>query len=159
MEEHGFDKVIAKDSKILILGSFPSVVSRKESFYYMHPSNRFYKLMKEVYLDEDFLSKDIDIKIEALKRHHIALYDVIISCDIHLSDDQSIKNYEVFSLDEILKIAPIEKIILNGKKAYEIFKKYYKDSPVPYFYLPSTSARNIITLDKLKTIYQEIISL
>lgn len=158
MESHGFDKVINSTSKILILGSFPSVKSRQDGFYYMHKLNRFWKVLTYIFSDERFLSSSIDMKKEALNSHHIALFDVITECEIKLSADETIKPIKIFSLEEILKIAPIELILCNGKKSYELFLKYYKDCPITYKYVPSTSARNAsYSLDKLCQIYKQTI--
>ena len=85
---HSFPIFINKDSKILILGSFPSVKSRELDFYYMHKQNRFYKVLSLIF-DEDFYNASIDDKKELLKKHHIALYDVIEECEINNSNDDT----------------------------------------------------------------------
>ena len=155
---HEFDKVIFKDSKILILGSIPSVSSRKKHFYYMNPNNRFYKVLATL-IDKEFLDENIDKKIELLKKHHIALYDVIEECDINNSSDSSIKNVIPSNIKEIIKDSNITKIYLNGKKAYELFIKYNKELIDISICLPSTSSANAsYTLEKLIK-YWEVIKL
>jgi hypoxanthine-DNA glycosylase len=125
----------------LILGSFPSVKSREENFYYANPQNRFWKVLSSVF-DDDFTSLTPVEKKEKLLKHHIAIYDVITSCDIIGSLDSSIKNPTYLDIDKILQYAKIEKIFLNGNKSYELFtKKFPKYSNIAVK-LPSTSPAN-----------------
>lgn len=146
---HEFDIFISPDSTILILGSFPSVISRKENFYYMNPNNRFYKLLTKIY-NEPFDDKDINIKKQLLKKYHIALYDVIDNCDIYKSSDSHIYNEKVTDIAGICRNYPIKKIYLNGKKAYELFIKNFPSLINIATYLPSTSSANAsFSLDKL----------
>lgn len=150
MVKHEFDCFINKNSKILILGSFPSVKSREEMFYYMHKSNRFYKVLAAIFDDENFLIRDVDIKKQCLSKYNIALYDVIESCEIALSDDNTIKNEIPIDLKAIIKNYPIEIIAINGNKAKELYLKYFNDLDIDVYFLPSTSARNAsYNLDKL----------
>ena len=147
--KHEFDKVIFKDSKILILGSIPSVSSRKKHFYYMNPNNRFYKVLATL-IDNEFLDENIDKKIELLKKHHIALYDVIEECDINNSSDSSIKNVTPANINKLIDGTSISKIYINGKKAYELFVKYNKELIDIATLLPSTSSANAsYSLEKL----------
>ncbi|MFW5893375.1 MAG: DNA-deoxyinosine glycosylase, partial [Bacillota bacterium] len=88
--DHGFPPVIHPTSEILILGSFPSVKSREDAFYYMHPRNRFWKVLSKVFADDAFESPTPKDKKKALKRHRLALYDAIEACDIVASKDASI---------------------------------------------------------------------
>lgn len=158
METHKFGPVFNKDSEYLFLGSFPSVKSREKNFYYMHPKNRFYPLLKEVF-DDDFTNLDIEVKKELLLKHHIALFDVIQSCEIVGSSDSSIKNIEVNDLKKIIDNTKINKIILNGKLAYNLFIKHFPDLVNIAYYLPSTSAANAAcSLEKLKAHLLEIIN-
>ena len=129
------------DSEILILGSFPSVKSREQMFFYGHPQNRFWKVMAEVFSDE--VPNTVPDKKSFLKKHHIALWDVIGSCDIKGSSDASIGNVVPNDLSVILAKADIQKIIVNGRTA----EKYYKKSIEPVIgrsavCLPSTSPAN-----------------
>ena len=151
MINHEFDVFINDDSEILILGSFPSVKSREYGFYYMHKSNRFYRILSSIFNDFSFLDPNIEIKKNALKTHKIALYDVVESCSIILSDDSTIENVKPIDLISLLKkYNKIKKIYLNGKKAYELFIRYFSFINIEYKLLPSTSPRNAsFTLEKL----------
>ena len=154
--QHEFESVLFKDSKILILGSIPSVQSRKKKFYYMHPNNRFYKVL-EVIFQENFTDENIENKKQLLKKHHIALYDVIDEGDIQGSSDQSIKNVQPTKIPFILAHYPIEKIFLNGKKAFELFLYYFPSLAHMATLLPSTSSANAsYTLEKLVEKWQII---
>ena len=138
-QEHEFPLFIDQDSEVLILGSFPSIISRKKSFYYMNSSNRFYKVLTEIYHD-DFSSLEA-IK-SSLRKNHISLYDSIESCEIENSDDNKIYSYKVSDIPSIIKNSKIKKIILNGRKSQEIFLKHFRDLKVKVYFLPSTSSRN-----------------
>lgn len=141
--DHLFGPVFDKHSKILILGSFPSVKSREQSFYYGHPQNRFWKVLLSVFKEQEEALKTIGQKKKFLLDNRIALWDVIASCDIKGSSDSSIKNIKVNDLNVILKESDIQKIILNGKKSYELYKKYYGNVDMPdSVQLPSTSPAN-----------------
>ncbi len=156
--KHEFKEVVFKDSKVLILGSFPSVKSREEKFYYMHKQNRFYNVLARVLDDTDFLNKEINIKINALQKHKIALYDVVEECDIVLSDDNSITNVKPINLKKIISQSSIKCILLNGRKAYELFLKYFKDCSLDYYLMPSTSPRNArCSLENLISKYKIIL--
>jgi len=153
---HTFKAVFDKESKILILGSVPSVKSREQGFFYMHPQNRFWKVLSVVFNDEDFLNKDIEIKKQALLKHKVSLYDVVESCDIIGSSDVSIKNveYAYDVINAILNSGKIEKIILNGAKAAKLFDNsksgYNISDNVQILKMPSTSPANAAySIDKL----------
>ncbi len=141
MLAHPIPPVFNKDSKVLVLGSFPSVKSREEGFFYGHPQNRFWKVTARVF-DED-IPLTVSSKREFLLRNHIALWDVIGSCDIEGSSDSSIRNVTVNDISIILNTADIRLICLNGKKAYQYYQKYM--FPVikrEGICLPSTSPAN-----------------
>lgn len=147
--EHQFGPVYDKNSKILILGSFPSVKSRQEDFYYMHPQNRFYQILSKIF-KEDFVNLSINDKIKLLNKCHIALYDVVFSCIINLSSDQSIKEPIACDIEKILKETEIKRIYLNGKKAFELFKKFFPHLLPMAKCLPSSSPANAkYSLDEL----------
>lgn len=140
---HLFGPVYDENSKILILGSFPSVKSREQCFYYGHPRNRFWRVLTAVYGTQETNLHTIEEKKKFLKENGIALWDVIGSCDIKGSSDSSIKNIQVNDIDGILRKAHIQKIILNGGKAYELFEKYcYREGMPDAVKLPSTSPAN-----------------
>ncbi|MBE7072366.1 MAG: DNA-deoxyinosine glycosylase [Ruminococcaceae bacterium] len=149
MPVHPIAPVFDKDSKVLILGSFPSVRSREEGFFYGHPQNRFWKVTSQIFGEE--LPVTIDEKKAFLIRNHIALWDVIGSCEIDGSSDSSIRDVTVNDLSVILDVADIRAIFLNGKKAEQYYLKYLfpvlkRDAVC----LPSTSPANAAwNLDKL----------
>lgn len=161
MIEHPIEPVYDKNSKILILGSFPSVKSREQGFFYGHPQNRFWKVLyciMEAALNADEEAKclaTIEDKKKFLLENHIAVWDVIKSCDIEGSSDTSIKNVVVNDLTEILKTADIQKIIVNGKKAEQLYRKYIQSQiNRPAICLPSTSPANAAwSLEKLVEVW------
>lgn len=140
-QEHIFAPIYNENSKILILGTFPSVKSRENQFYYGHPQNRFWKVLSILFASEPLNS--IEEKKEFLLQHNIAIWDVIASCDITGSSDSSIKNVVPTDLRVIFEHANIEKIYANGATAAKLFHKYQK--PVvqrEIMCLPSTSPAN-----------------
>lgn len=154
-QEHTFGPVYNKNSKILILGSFPSVKSRELNFYYGHPQNRFWKLMSKIYNEE--IGDEIDLKKQFLLKNNIALWDSLKSCEIKGSSDASITNVEINNIEELIKKSNISKIIFNGKAAYNLFVKnadMTKHSNLEIRILPSTSPANAAySLDKLFDIW------
>ena len=138
---HPIRPVFDKDSRILILGSFPSVKSREEGFFYGHPQNRFWRVTAGVFGEEPPTS--VDEKKSFLLRNHIALWDVIGSCEIDGSSDSSIRNVTVNDLSVILGTADIQEIFLNGKKADQLYRKYlFSVVKRDGICLPSTSPAN-----------------
>lgn len=139
--EHIFEPIYNHESKILILGTFPSVKSRENQFYYGHPQNRFWKVLAAIY--ESNPLNTIEEKKAFLLEHRIAIWDVIASCDITGSSDSSIKNVVTTDLRVILEHAHIERIYANGATAAKLFHKYQE--PVvqrEIICLPSTSPAN-----------------
>ena len=138
---HTFGPLFDEHSEILMLGSFPSVKSREQQFYYGHPQNRFWKVMAAVF--EDDMPVTIEEKKAFLLRNHIAIWDVIESCDIVGSSDSSIRNVIGNDMNVVLEKSNIKKIFTNGDKAYQLFLKYCKREGQPQVYkLPSTSPAN-----------------
>lgn len=137
---HEFGPFYQSDAKLLILGSFPSVKSREESFYYAHPQNRFWKVMAAC-LDEE-VPLTIKQKQECLRKHHIALWDVIDECDIQGSSDATIKNIIYTPVAELVKKTNIQCILLNGKTAAKFYHRHITEEIVPTITLPSTSPAN-----------------
>ena len=137
------------ESRILILGSFPSVKSREQLFFYGHPQNRFWKVMAAVF--DDKVPETVPEKKAFLKKHHIALWDVIGSCDIAGSSDSSIENVSVNDISTILKAADIRGIFVNGKTAEKYYKRYIEPKTgIKAICLPSTSPANAAwSVDKL----------
>lgn len=141
MPVHEIDPVYDAGSKILILGSFPSVASRQTGFFYGHPRNRFWKVLSALFEEKE--PETIREKKELLLRHHIALWDVIRSCEIDGSSDASIRNVEINDLKQILKKTKIERIFTNGQIASKLYRKYAeKTTGIEATALPSTSPAN-----------------
>lgn len=139
--KHEFGPVYNEQSQVLILGSFPSVKSRQQQFYYGHPQNRFWKVIAAV--TETPEAETISNKKKQLLENGIAVWDVIASCDIIGSSDSSIKNVAVNDLSVITSCAELRAIYANGDKAYRLFMKYLADQTnVPVCKLPSTSPAN-----------------
>lgn len=138
---HEFGPLFCADSKILILGSFPSVKSRETQFYYGHPRNRFWPLIAALFGEAVPLSVG-DKKALAL-RHGLALWDVIESCEIRGSADSSIREPELCDLGLIFAACGIQRICVNGKTAFALYQRY--DEPKfgrEALCLPSTSPAN-----------------
>ena len=154
---HPISPVYDEDSRILILGSFPSMKSREERFFYVHPQNRFWKVLASIFGEE--VPRTNEEKKAFLLRNHIAVWDVIHSCDIEGSSDASIKNVTVNDLNMILKAADIRAIYVNGKAAWKYYKKY--SEPLvgrPAVCLPSTSPANAAwSLERLLESWKQII--
>ena len=138
--KRGFEPVFDQNSKVLILGSFPSVKSREIDFYYGHKQNRFWKMLCGYFQEE--IPQTIEGKKEFLFRRNIALWDIVQSCEIVNSDDATIQKEEIVDLNKVFSVAKIEKILLNGGKAYKLFLKAYKRIEIPYLKMQSTSPRN-----------------
>ncbi len=138
---HPFHPLFNEASEIIILGSFPSVKSVKEGYYYANPHNRFYPVMSEI-LGEDLVSVDWNEKKRLLLKHHVALHDVIGSCQIEGSSDATIHNPKPSRLRTILAESHISRIYCNGQKAYALYQKYFSDVALPVEVLPSTSPAN-----------------
>lgn len=122
MLNHTFEPVFDEHSRILILGTFPSVKSREQGFYYGHPQNRFWKILAG--LLKEPVPETIEEKKKLLLQHGIAIWDVVAACDIVGSSDSSIKNVVPADLSRVLDHAPIQKIYANGGKAYSLYQKY-----------------------------------
>ena len=137
----GFEPVFNQSSKVLILGSFPSVKSREVEFYYGHKQNRFWKTVCGFFGDE--IPQNIEEKKQFLLKRGIALWDIVTECEIVGSQDVTIKNYKTANLENLLQNSEISFIILNGSKAYSIFYYKYANLEVPYIKLPSTSPANV----------------
>ena len=154
---HPIPPVFNKDSRVLILGSFPSVKSREYGFFYGHPQNRFWKVAARVFNEE--VPHTISEKKDFLIRNYIALWDVIGSCEITGSSDSSIKNITVNDISLILKTADIQAVYLNGGKAYQLYKKdIFPVTGREGICLPSTSPANAAwNIDKLTEAWSEIL--
>lgn len=138
---HPFPPLFDENSEILILGSFPSVKSREQIFFYGHPQNRFWRVVSAVCNAE--VPVTIEEKRAFLLQNRIALWDVIASCDISGSSDSSIKNVTANDLTVITENASIRQIFANGKAAEKYYNKYVRDTVCrDAVCLPSTSPAN-----------------
>ena len=152
---HPFEPVYDQNSKILILGSFPSVKSREQKFFYGHPRNRFWKVLAGV-LDRE-VPGTICEKKAFLLENHIAVWDVIASCEIKGSSDSSIKNAQPTDLAKIIAESKVERIFVNGQTAGRMYAKYQeKMLGMKARVLPSTSPANAaFSTEKLIQICRE----
>lgn len=138
---HPFPALYDQDSRILILGSFPSVKSREQQFFYGHPQNRFWRVMASVLGCTP--PQSIDDKKTMLLLHHVALWDSIARCSIAGSSDASIENVVPNDLSPIFSAAEIQQVFCNGKKSWEMYHRYIEPlSRRPAVCLPSTSPAN-----------------
>ena len=139
--KHNIPPVFDENSRILILGSFPSVQSRENAFFYAHPRNRFWNVLAGVFGEPTPCTTDE--KKRFLLRRNIALWDVIAQCEVTGSSDASIRNAEPNQIETILRQAEIKRIIVNGKTAYKYYQKYlYPSTGIEAVCLPSTSPAN-----------------
>lgn len=141
MIKHPINPLFDKNSKILVLGSFPSQKSREQMFFYGHPQNRFWKVVSKVFFQST--PETVEEKKQFLLYNNIAVWDVIGSCDIVGSADSTIKNVVANDLSVILSVANIKQIFVNGKTAEKYYNKFIKDKiGREAICLPSTSPAN-----------------
>ncbi len=154
---HPIPPLYDSNSRVLILGSFPSVKSREAAFFYGHPQNRFWKVMTKV-LEWPAVPADVEEKSRFLHDSHIALWDTIASCDIIGSSDSSIRNVTANDLSIILDAAPVEKIFCNGTASHNLYMKYiYPVMGRESIKLPSTSPANAAwSIDRLAEAWKQI---
>lgn len=136
---YGFPPLFDKNSKILILGSFPSVKSREQNFYYGNKQNRFWGLLGKAFCAA---AETVSDRKQLCIANGIALWDIVTSCEIEGSMDSDIKNYTLADLSEVLRLAPIQKILCNGVKAYQLTLSVYSGD-IPVLKMPSTSPANV----------------
>lgn len=153
---HDFEPVFDENSKVLILGTFPSVKSRENQFYYGHPQNRFWKVIAG--LTESEVPQTIEEKKKLLLEHGIAIWDVIESCDIIGSSDSSIKNVVPADIERVVANSKIQNIYANGGTAKKLYEKYsQKKTGREIIGLPSTSPANAAySLERLLECWQEV---
>lgn len=138
---HPVEALFNENSEILILGTFPSVKSREAKFFYGHPQNRFWRVMAR--LCDAELPQTVEDKKKLILDNHLALWDVIHSCDVEGSADSSIKNVVPNDISVILNNSEVSRIFVNGKKAESLYKKYLeKETGITAVCLPSTSPAN-----------------
>lgn len=150
-----FEPVYNKDSRILILGSFPSVKSREMGFYYGHPQNRFWKVLAGILEEET--PQSVEEKKNMLLRKRVAIYDVIESCDIIGSSDSSIRNVVPADIMGIVENSGIKAVFANGKTSAKLYRKYQDEEiGLPITELPSTSPANAaFSLERLMEIWKQ----
>ena len=160
---HPYEPIFNSESKILILGTIPSISSRENGFFYMHNKNRFWPIMQTIF-NVKFKYKNNEGKNAINERKNfvinnkIALWDVIHSCDIISSDDNSIKNVQVNDFKQVFLNSQIQCVFCTGNKAFKTYEKYCKGLyDKKCFCLPSTSPANQINFpfDKICEIYKE----
>ncbi|MBR7000197.1 MAG: DNA-deoxyinosine glycosylase [Lachnospiraceae bacterium] len=154
---HPIPPVFDENSRVLILGSFPSVKSREQGFFYGHPQNRFWKVTAALFAED--APQSIEEKRSFLLRNRIAVWDVIGSCDIVGSSDASIRNVTANDLSVILNAADIRAIFVNGKTAYAYYQKYTEPKiGRSAICLPSTSPANAAwSAERLIEAWREIL--
>ena len=146
---HPFGPLYDDNSRVLILGSFPSVKSREQNFFYGHPQNRFWKVISAIF--EQPVPQTIEEKKQLIFGSGLALWDSIESCEITGSSDSSIRNAQANDIRIILDSCNIERIYCNGRKSHELYKKYIEpQTGREAVCLPSTSPANAQwTLERL----------
>ena len=154
--QHPFGPLYCEKSRVLILGSFPSVKSREQNFFYGHPQNRFWKVIASIF-DAD-VPETIEAKKALILENGLALWDSIASCEITGSSDASIRNVKTNDISIILDSCRIERIYCNGRKSYDLYRKYIEpETGREAQCLPSTSPANAVwTLDKLIAAWQAL---
>ena len=153
---HPFDPLYDENSRILILGSFPSVKSREQNFFYGHPQNRFWKVVASVFGEP--VPLDIEEKKRLILVHNLALWDSIASCEITGSSDASIRNAKANDIGAILDGSRIERIYCNGRKSHELYCRFIEPATGRQAVcLPSTSPANARwRLEDLISAWEEI---
>ena len=134
---HPFAPVFDASSRVLILGSFPSVISRQQAFYYANKNNRFWSVLSAVFEEE------ITDRRAFCLSHHLALWDVISSCRITGSSDASIRDVTCNDIAGLIRNTDISAVFTTGKKASSLYQKYI-DLPICHIPLPSTSGANAV---------------
>lgn len=154
---HSIPPVFDGNSEILILGSFPSVRSREEGFFYAHPQNRFWRVLASVLESE--IPHTVEEKREMLLRHHIALWDVIGACEIEGSADVSIRSVLPNNVGELLHRTRIRHVFVNGKTAEKYYNRYLRERlGMEATCLPSTSPANAAwSVDRLTDAWRMIV--
>lgn len=153
--DHTFEPVWDIKSEILILGTFPSVKSRENHFYYGNPQNRFWKLIAKIYGEQPPAS--IEEKKSLILRHGLAIWDVVAKCDIIGSSDSSIRNVVPADIAGLMEKSKIHTVIANGAKAYELYQRHQLTlTGVQASKLPSTSPANAAwSLERLEVVWRE----
>ena len=154
---HKVSPIYDAHSRALILGTFPSPKSREASFFYSHPSNRFWPVMARIFDVE--LPQTVSEKRKLLLDRNVALWDVVESCTIQNAQDATIRNCEPNDLSKIFSVADIDAVFTTGSKAYQLYNRLcLKSTNMPATLLPSTSAANAkFSLEQLIDEYRTIL--
>lgn len=157
LHKHPFPPIIDENTQILFLGSFPSIASFEHSFYYAHSRNTFWPILEETFNVK--LNSNVEKKEFCLKRG-IGLWDVIESCERNNSSDTNLKNILPNDFKKLLTNYPnIRVIAFTGKKAFDLFQKYFKDLPIEKVLLPSTSpAYASVTREEKAALYKAFLT-
>lgn len=141
MPIHPFKPIYDEKSRVLVLGSFPSVKSRENGFYYGHPQNRFWRVAAAVF--DSPVPSSIPEKTALLLSHGVALWDVAASCEVTGSSDNTIKRATPNDIAALLRASQITRIYANGRTAYMLYEKLIHDTAgISAVCLPSTSPAN-----------------
>lgn len=153
---HPFPPILDSNTRILFLGSFPSIASFEQAFYYAHPRNAFWPILEAIF--DVRLETNEAKKVFCLEKG-IGLWDVIGSCERSNSSDTNLKNCIPNDFETLLQDYPnIEVLAFTGKKSYDLFMKYYKNLSVKKVLLPSTSpAHAVMKFEEKKNIYEKFI--
>ena len=157
--EHPFPPVAGPDSRVLILGSFPSVRSREEGFFYGHPRNRFWPLMAALYGED--VPQTIPERRALILRHGLALWDVIASCRIEGSSDASVRDAVPVDIRRVLDTADIRQVVCNGALAGKLYARYLQQAVgLDAVIMPSTSPANAAwSLARLLPVWRDALGL
>lgn len=155
--EHDFEPVADENSRVLILGTFPSVKSRETRFYYGHPQNRFWKMLSMITGSD--IPQSVEEKKRLLLQNGIAVWDVIKNCEITGSSDSSIRNVTANDIQGLLFHTEIQTIVANGTKAYDLYMKHvFPVTGKEIIKMPSTSPANAAySLERLAEEYAKVI--
>ena len=154
---HPFEPVVDENSRLLILGSFPSVKSRETQFYYGHKQNRFWSVLAQIW--HCTLPQTVEEKQEMLLAHGVAVWDILKSCEIEGSSDASIRNPAANDIAGLIDRTDIAAVFFNGKTAYQMYQKHSQPLTVPIRVLPSTSPANAAySLERLCEIWGQALS-
>lgn len=153
---HPFEPLIFDNSRILILGTFPSLDSFKNSFYYAHKRNQFWRILGAIY---EMPYETLKERKEIIRQNDLALWDIVASCKRKNSSDANLKDIEINNIPILLKQYPnIEKIAFTGKKALALYNKFYENFPIKTVLLPSPSpAYAAMKFDEKKVIYTKLL--
>ncbi len=154
MQIHPFKPIVFNDTDTLILGTFPSLKSFENSFYYAHPRNQFWKLLSQI---TGYPVNNRDQKIWLLKAHHWGVWDMVASCSRHNSADSNLRGITVNDIPSLLEQYPsIKRILFTAKKAEALFEKHFGSLEIARDYLPSPSpAYAAMRFEQKAAIYRE----